>query len=98
MIANGISMIMPKTETSATQIRLLGGYRGVISQGTAIRGKPAEAKIKDRHGNIHYLRVEPFADEAVYSQGSEVMIVRKLGDKFIDILLRLNCPKFYRIR
>ncbi|MDA9008338.1 YqiJ family protein [Alphaproteobacteria bacterium] len=85
IIASGISAIMPKTETSATQIRLLGGYRGVISQGTAVRGKPAEAKIKDRHGNTHYLRVEPFEDESVFQQGSDVMIVRKLGDKFFVI-------------
>jgi hypothetical protein len=85
VVARWVSLMMPKTETSALKARNLGGYRGVISQGTAMRGKPAEAKIKDRYDNIHYLRVEPLDDDGVFPQGSDVMIVRKTGDKFFVI-------------
>lgn len=65
--------------------RFLGGHRGTITQGTASRGKPAEAKIKDRHNNMHYLRVEPLEDDATFPQGSDVTLIRKRGDKFFVI-------------
>lgn len=84
-IANHVAYIMPKTETSAIRTRFLGGHRGTITQGTASRGKPAEAKIKDRHGNMHYLRVEPLEDDGVFPQGSDVTIIRKRGDQFYVI-------------
>lgn len=85
IIANQVALIMPKTETTAMRTRFLGGHRGTITQGTAQRGKPAEAKIKDRHGNLHYLRVEPLEDDAVFPQGSDVTLIRKRGDKFYVI-------------
>ena len=76
---------MPKTETTAVRARHLGGYHGTITQGTASRGKPAEVKIKDRHGNIHYLRVEPLHDDDSFVQGTDVTLIRKRGDKFFVI-------------
>ncbi len=84
-IANWVALLMPKTETSAMRTRHLGGHHGVITQGEASRGKPAEAKIKDRFENIHYLRVEPLADDAIFSQGSDVTLIRKRCDKFFVI-------------
>jgi hypothetical protein len=87
VIANWVALIMPKTETSAMRTRFLGGHRGTITQGTATRGKPAEAKIKDRHGNMHYLRVEPLEDDGIFHQGSDVILIRKRGDKFFVIWL-----------
>ncbi|WP_162617643.1 YqiJ family protein [Yoonia maritima] len=85
VIANWVGLIMPKTETSAMRVRFLGGHRGTITQGTATRGHPAEAKIKDRHGNMHYLRVEPLDDDGVFHEGSDVTLIRKRGDKFFVI-------------
>lgn len=85
VIANWVALLMPKTETTALKARHLGGYNGTITQGTASRGKPAEIKIKDRHDNIHYLRVEPLRDDDVFPQGSEVTLIRKRGDKFFVI-------------
>jgi hypothetical protein len=85
IIANWVALIMPKTETSAMRTRFLGGSRGTITQGTAMRGKPAEVKIKDRHGNIHYLRVEPLDDDGVFPEGSDVTLIRKRGDRFFVI-------------
>lgn len=85
VIANWVALIMPKTETTALRARHLGGNHGTITQGTASRGKPAEVKIKDRHGNIHYLRVEPLHDDDSFAQGTDVTLVRKRGDKFFVI-------------
>ncbi|WP_299872700.1 YqiJ family protein [uncultured Sulfitobacter sp.] len=85
VIANWVALIMPKTETTALKARHMGGYHGTITQGTAQRGKPAEVKIKDRHGNVHYLRVEPLHDEEIFPSGSDVTLIRKRGDKFFVI-------------
>ena len=85
VIANWVALIMPKTETTALRARHLAGYHGTITQGTASRGKPAEVKIKDRHGNIHYLRVEPLHDDDSFPQGADVTLIRKRGDKFFVI-------------
>ncbi|MGV6840080.1 MAG: YqiJ family protein [Planktomarina sp.] len=85
VIANWVALIMPKTETTAIRARHLGGSRGTVTQGTASRGRPAEVKIKDRHGNIHYMRVEPLYDEEIFEQGSDVTLIRKRGDKFYVI-------------
>ncbi len=85
VIANWVALIMPKTETTALRTRHLGGRRGTVTQGTAARGRPAEVKIKDRHGNTHYVRVEPLYDEEIFEQGSDVTLIRKRGDKFYVI-------------
>lgn len=85
VIANWVALIMPKTETTAMRARHLGGRHGTVTQGTAARGKPAEVKIKDRHGNIHYMRVEPLHDDDTFPQGSDVTLIRKRGDKFFVI-------------
>ncbi|WP_299962853.1 YqiJ family protein [uncultured Roseobacter sp.] len=85
VVANWVALIMPKTETTAMRTRHLGGRQGTVTQGTAARGKPAEVKIKDRHGNIHYMRVEPLHDDETFSQGSDVTLIRKRGDKFFVI-------------
>ena len=85
VIANWVALIMPKTETTAIRARHLGGCRGTVTQGTASRGRPAEVKIKDRHGNVHYMRVEPLHDEDIFEQGSDVTLIRKRGDKFYVI-------------
>ncbi len=85
VISGLVAGIMPKTESTAMRTRFLGGHHGVISQGTARRGKPAEAKIKDRHGNTHYLRVEPFDDNEELKQGCSIHVIRKKDGTFYAI-------------
>lgn len=84
-IARIVATIMPKTESSAMRTRFLGGHHGTITQGTARRGSPAEAKIKDRHGNTHYLRVEPLEDDVEIPQGADVHVIRKRDGMFFVV-------------
>lgn len=72
--------LLPKTETEALSERHLGRRMGVVSQGTAARGRPAEVKVTDRFGNTHYLRAEPLRDEASIPQGTQVMVLRHKYD------------------
>jgi hypothetical protein len=68
--------LLPKTETESVSERHLGRRIGIVTQGTARRGKPAEVRVTDRFGNTHYLRAEPLRNDGEIAQGTEVMVLR----------------------
>ncbi|WGW04326.1 OB-fold-containig protein [Tropicibacter oceani] len=68
--------LLPKTETQSLSERHLGRRPGIITQGTAARGRPAEVRVTDRYGNTHYLRAEPLRDDIAIPQGTEVLVLR----------------------
>ncbi|SMX31983.1 OB-fold-containig protein [Maliponia aquimaris] len=68
--------LLPKMETEALSERHLGRRTGIVTQGTAARGRPAEVRVTDRFGNFHYLRAEPLRDDVLIPQGTEVMVLR----------------------
>ncbi|MEM1386542.1 MAG: OB-fold-containig protein [Pseudomonadota bacterium] len=72
--------LLPKTETQSLSNRRLGRRRGVITQGTASRGKPAEVRVVDHFGNAHHIRAEPYRGEDVLAQGTEVLVLRVSQD------------------
>lgn len=80
---------LPKSETEAVSERRLARRKGVVTQGTAARGRPAEVKVIDRYGNAHYLRAEPLRDDVTIAQGSEVVVLRA-GDRDGFVLVPLT--------
>ncbi|MEX3015762.1 OB-fold-containig protein [Gymnodinialimonas hymeniacidonis] len=68
--------LLPKTESQSVSTRTLGRRRGIVTQGTARRGDPAEVRVTDRYGNTHYLRAEPMQDAGEIEQGTEVLVLR----------------------
>ena len=40
---------------------------------------PAQVRITDQFGNVHYAMIEPFADADEISQGAEVVVLRLRG-------------------
>ncbi|MEP3022974.1 MULTISPECIES: OB-fold-containig protein [Rhodobacterales] len=78
--AKVFARLIPKSESSAVSNRHLGRRRGIVSQGTAARGKPAEVRVMDGHGNAHYLRAEPLRNDATITQGTEVLVMRQSRD------------------
>lgn len=68
--------LIPKTESQSVSSRQLGRRKGVVTQGTAQRGSPAEVRVTDRYGNTHYLRAEPLRDTETLPQGTEVLVLR----------------------
>lgn len=74
--AGWVGRLIPRTETAAISARGLSGLRGTITQGTARRGMAAEARVRDRHGNLHHLRVEPYEDGVSLPEGTDVAIIR----------------------
>ncbi|MEM8988352.1 MAG: YqiJ family protein [Pseudomonadota bacterium] len=78
----GLAKVMPKVETEAVSRTGFVGKIAVVTRGAARRGLPTEAKLTDRHGQTHYVLVEPDIDDEVLEAGAEVLIVRQTGGAF----------------
>ncbi|MEL0437023.1 OB-fold-containig protein [Phycobacter sp. K97] len=72
----GFARLLPQTETEVLSERNLGRRRGIVTQGTAARGRPAEVRVIDGYGNAHYLRAEPLKEGETIAQGTEVLVIR----------------------
>jgi membrane protein implicated in regulation of membrane protease activity len=79
---------MPKDETYAVSEDSFIGMIATLTLGNAEIGKPAEAKVKDKHGQTHYIRVEPDKQAYRFEQGEEGLIVSKDGS--IYIIMRIK--------
>lgn len=77
-----LARIMPKQETEAVSHQSFVGQVATITQGIARRGLPAEAKLRDRFGRTHYIRIEPDADDTELHAGTEVLVLRQHGAVF----------------
>ncbi len=77
-----IARIMPKDETEAVSEKTFIGRIAVIILGTATLNNPAQAKLKDKFGTIHYVMVEPDLTDEEFKQGDQVLIVRQTGAGF----------------
>ncbi len=73
-----LARLIPATETSARSKASLSRQRGVVSQGTARAGQPAEVRVTDFRGNLHYIRAEPLDRSETISPGSAVLVLRVL--------------------
>jgi membrane protein implicated in regulation of membrane protease activity len=83
--ARGLARIMPGDETTAVSLDDLVGRRGTITIGTARRGSPAQARVADVHGQVHYVMVEPYDDDHSIGQGETVRLDRRDGNIFIAV-------------
>lgn len=81
-----LAKIMPKDETEAVSEQSFIGLIAVITLGTAKPGKAAQGKLKDRHGQTHYVMIEPDGHEEQFTQGTEVLLVKQQGALFKAIL------------
>ncbi|TAG03696.1 MAG: DUF1449 family protein [Betaproteobacteria bacterium] len=77
-----LARIMPKDETSAVSEQSLIGRAGMIVRGNATQGMAAEAKVRDAYGRAHYVLVEPDFAEESFAEGSDVLLVKKVGSRF----------------
>ena len=74
--------VMPQDESSAVSRTSFIGRIATITQGTARRGMPAEAKLHDQFDQTHYIRIEPDGDGDSFSLGENVLIVSIHGHTF----------------
>ena len=80
-----IARVIPLDETDAVTEDSFICSVATITLGTARRGEPAEAKLRDVHGHTHYVMVEPDDPQASFAAPKEVLIVRRLNNRFAVI-------------
>ena len=82
----GLSKLVPNDESSAVSSVSFIGRTATITLGVAKRGKPAQARLTDQHGQTHYVMLEPDLEGDEFPAGSDVILVRKQGGQFRAIL------------
>ncbi|GGF62710.1 YqiJ family protein [Alteromonas lipolytica] len=85
-----IGRLLPKQESSATTADEMVGTVGHITVGVARVNSPAEGKFIDKHGQPHYLLVEPIESEEHFSQGEKILLIQKrdyrwLASRYTDL-------------
>jgi len=83
--ARGLARILPQDETTAVSLDTLVGRRGEITIGTARRGSPAQARVRDAHGQVHYVMVEPHEAAHPIAAGDTILLARREGHIFIAL-------------
>ncbi len=85
IFARGLNRILPGDETTAVSLDNLLGKRAEIVVGEARRGSPARGRVRDAHGQTHYVMVEPSDDTGWLATGATALLVRREGDLFIGL-------------
>ena len=78
----GLSKVIPKDETEAVSEDSFIGRVARITLGTAASGRPAQAKLRDKYGQTHYVMVEPDSADTSFPSGTEVLLVDRAGAVF----------------
>lgn len=82
-VAGGfMAFVLPGDETDAVTEASFIGRVAVITLGAATPGSPAEAKLKDEHGHIHYVMVQPETGSLRFEQGTSVVLTEQRGAIF----------------
>ena len=81
-VGSVLAKVIPKAESSAVSEQTLIGRSGVVIQGTARDGMAAQAKVRDSYGRSHYVMVEPDLIEETFDEGSDILLVKKIGARF----------------
>lgn len=86
IIGTGLAKLIPKDESSAVTVNSFIGRIATITIGTARAGQPAEAKLRDAHGQTHYVMVEPDNPDDEFEVATQVLLVARSGSRFQAIL------------
>lgn len=78
-----LARIIPGDETTAVTLDSLVGRIAVVVNGTARVNFPAEARVKNEHGQTLYIHVEPDNNEQTFSAGESILLVKQIsGSRF----------------
>ncbi|MDR3221277.1 MAG: YqiJ family protein [Candidatus Accumulibacter sp.] len=86
MTSTTIARFVPRIETSAEPLENLVGRVGVVVNGTARANYPAQARVKNDHGQTLYVHVEPDGEGLQLAEGESVLLVKQIsGTRFLAI-------------
>lgn len=83
--AQFVAVLLPTVETSAITNDEFVGVVAEITIGKASKGNPAEAKFTDSYSQSHFVLVEPFEEEELFTQGERVILVQKNEHSWLAI-------------
>lgn len=86
IVAGILSKLIPKDETDAVPEASFIGKIAYIVLGRASLGKPAQAKLKDAHGQVHYIMIEPDIEGEIFEHGQAILIVSRQKSVFRGIV------------
>ena len=78
-----LGRLFPKEESEAVSEASFIGSSGVITLGSATKGKPTEARLTDEYGQDHYILVEPEDIQKTLSHQDEIVIVNRKGNIYL---------------
>jgi hypothetical protein len=77
-----LAKVMPRDETQSVSAQSFIGQVATIVLGTARAGSAAQARLRDKHGQTHYVMVEPDEDGEQFDAGQAVLIVAQAGHTY----------------
>ena len=75
----GLARLILRDETSAEPLDKLVGRTAIIINGTAKLNYPAQARVKNEHGQTLYVHVEPDDESIQLEEGESVLLVKQLS-------------------
>lgn len=69
-----IARFMPSVTTSAVSERSLIGRVATITYGIATNKNPAEAEVRDEHGQPHYIQIKACEEDEGFKEGDSVYL------------------------
>jgi hypothetical protein len=83
--AGAVARVMPKDETYAIEISSLVGRVGTVAVGPLDQGLPGRVRVKDEHANLHTVAAVAAADSPPLPQGTAVLLVDRIGGRFLAV-------------
>jgi membrane protein implicated in regulation of membrane protease activity len=79
VFGGALARVLPKDETQSVSQTGLIGRMATVVLGTARSGSPAQAKVRDEHGQMHYVMLEPDDVADTFSAGDSVLLISHSG-------------------
>jgi hypothetical protein len=83
--ARALAYVLPHDETTAVTLDSLIGKRATVVVGSARRGSPARAQVRDAYGQVHYVMIEPSDHALTIGEGETALLVDREGELFIGL-------------
>ena len=83
--ATALEAIMPKSENSSISLETLIGREARVTIGQSSTAHAAEARVRDQHGQTHYVMVLAEEGHGPFGPGMPLLIVRREGNQFVVI-------------
>lgn len=78
-----IAGIIPRDESYAVELADLVGLVGEVVVGPLDHGLPGRVRVKDGHGNLHFVAASAAPESAPLPQGTAVLLVDRDGTHFV---------------